>query len=197
MVNFNHVRVIVSLVVKHGWKAPQFDVNNAFLHGDLHEELYMKAPPGLFVPYSSYVCWLQKFLYGLKKASWQWYSKLSIALSSMGFSHFLIDHLLFLKKDHDSIVIVAIYVDDILVSGNNCTNINDLKTFLDDQFKIKDLEFNDIPGGMVVNQHKFTLVLLQAYCMEVAESVSTPLPANLRFLPEMDNPLPIHVSLSY
>ncbi|KAL4592495.1 hypothetical protein LXL04_005493 [Taraxacum kok-saghyz] len=137
---------------------------NAFLHGDLHEEVYMKIPPGLSVSSPSLVCKLKKSLYGLKQASRQWYSKLSSTLQENGYTHSLNDHSLFIKKTSNTIVIVAVYVDDILVTWNDSQAITELKAYLDERFKIKDLgsinfflglEFNMLPQGMVVQQRKF------------------------------------------
>lgn len=84
------VKVLLALAAIKGWSLTQMDVSNAFFHGDLHKEVYMKPPLGLDL--STYtnisgplVCKLKKSLYGLKQASRQWYAKLSSALLEIGF----------------------------------------------------------------------------------------------------------------
>lgn len=60
------VRLLLDVETKRGWDVHQMDVHNAFLHGDLAEEVYMKLPPGFHYDDSTKVCRLRKYLYGLR-----------------------------------------------------------------------------------------------------------------------------------
>lgn len=92
------VRILLTLAVKNNWIIHQLDVNNAFLHGDLEEDVYMKMPQGFGKEGDSRVCKLKKSLYGLKQGSINWYHKFTAALRDMGFKLSHVDHSLFIQK---------------------------------------------------------------------------------------------------
>ena len=110
------VRVVLSLAVMNQWIVRQVDVNNAFLNGELSEEVFMQQPEG-FVDKSksNYVCRLHKALYGLKQALRVWLEKLRGCLLQWGFRNSKSDSSLFLRKTKVSLIMVLIYVDDILI----------------------------------------------------------------------------------
>ena len=138
VVKMNTVRSLIAVAASKHWPLFQLDVNNAFLHGDLKEEVYMKVPEGMDNP-DKLVCRLKKSLYGLKQASRQWHEKLAQSLHALGFSKSQHDHSLFIKKSGEDICIAAVYVDDIIVTGTNLSDIEELKSHLHHQFSIKDL----------------------------------------------------------
>lgn len=138
VVKMTTIRILQSLAIKKGWKLHQLDVNNAFLHGDLHEEVYMNPPKGILLDNPNLVCKLRKSLYGLKQASRQWYEKMVESLCLQGYVHSGSDYYLFYKKTDGSTVFVAVYVDDVIVTGTDEKEIHQLKLFLQ-KFKIKDL----------------------------------------------------------
>lgn len=85
VVKMTTIRSLIVIAVKKKWAMFHMDVNNALLHGDLHEEIYMKTPPSLTVSNKNNVSRLNKSLYGFKQTSQQWYSKLFDALMTKGY----------------------------------------------------------------------------------------------------------------
>lgn len=143
IVKLTTVRSLFALTSIKGWFLEHLDVTNAFLHGDLHEEVYMILPKGLvlsdFVSTRNKVYKLQKFIYGLKQARRQWYAKLSDSLLSICYKHSLADYFLFTNNHNYSFTALVIFVDDIVLVGNDFAEISFVKSFLHDCFKIKDL----------------------------------------------------------
>ncbi|KAM3220616.1 putative mitochondrial protein like [Capsicum annuum] len=133
------VRSVIALAVSKGWCMYQIDVYNAFLQGDLDEEVYMEMPNGFKEGRQHKVCKLIKSLYGLKQASRQWNIKLTAALLSAGFTQSSYDYSLFTLKKSEGMVVILVYIDDILITGDNTDMINAAKGTLDKRFKLKDL----------------------------------------------------------
>uniref|UniRef100_A0A803P4N1 CCHC-type domain-containing protein n=1 Tax=Cannabis sativa TaxID=3483 RepID=A0A803P4N1_CANSA len=185
---FNTLKTFLALSAMHNWNVHQLDINNAFLHGDLHEEVYMKIPPGYKAPPNT-VCKLNKSIYGLKQASRQWFSKLSHTLISDGFTQSLSDNSLFIKRTNTFFLSILIYVDDIIVASNNDFAISHFKTYLHGKFKLKDLgtirfflglEIGRTKRGISVSQTPFTVQLLKDTGYIGAKPVSTPMETNLK-----------------
>ena len=163
------VRTLLALAAIKGWFLYQLDVNNAFLHGDLDEEVYMQLPPGYVKNGNTKVSRLHKSLYGLKQASRQWYSKVSSFITQHGFTQSKADYTLFVRTTQGSFTAILIYVDDIIIAGSCMKTINSLKTSLDAKFKIKDLgklkyflgiEVARSQQGIHICQRKYALDIL-------------------------------------
>ena len=78
MARLNSVRNLLFVAVTQNWPLYQFDIKNAFFHGDLHEEVYMEQPPGYVAQGESHkVCRLKKAIYGLKQSLRAWFDKFS------------------------------------------------------------------------------------------------------------------------
>ncbi|KAL0395091.1 UNVERIFIED_CONTAM: Retrovirus-related Pol polyprotein from transposon TNT 1-94 [Sesamum latifolium] len=113
------------------------DVNNAFLHGSLEEDIYMEPPEGYEI-LSGHVCKLTKSLYGLTQASRQWNQKFSAKMQEFGFVHSKNDYCLFTKEVTGGQITLFVYVD-ILVATLSGSYIQEVKQYLHDLFTIKDL----------------------------------------------------------
>ncbi|RDX77546.1 Isoflavone 2'-hydroxylase, partial [Mucuna pruriens] len=134
------IRFLLAIAASKQWHLHQLDVHNAFLHGNLDEEVYMKLLEGILPTPPSQVCKLKKSLYGLKQASRQWFAEFSSSLLSQGHSQSSSGHSLFLKHSNNSFTALFVYVDDLILAGDNITEINAIREFLNRTFKIKDLE---------------------------------------------------------
>ena len=99
IVKINTVWVLLSLATNLDWSLQQFDVKNAFLHGELSEEVYMDLPLG-YMPemHSQKVCRLKKALYGLKQSPKAWFGRFTKSMINFGYHQSNSDHTLFLKK---------------------------------------------------------------------------------------------------
>ncbi|GJT86254.1 ribonuclease H-like domain-containing protein [Tanacetum coccineum] len=181
------VRCLLNVVVSNSWPVFQLDVNNAFLYGDLDEIVYMKPPEGYF-PSGNKVCRLKKSLYGLKQAPKQWNAKLTSTLIENGFSQSKFDYSLYTKYDKGVFLDLLVYMDDIIITGNNVSEIEKFKVFLKSKFMIKDLEkltyflgieVIDTEKGICLNQRKYVLDLLSEYGMLACKPVNTPLMSKL------------------
>jgi hypothetical protein len=184
-----------------GWVLYQLDVNNAFLHGTLDEEVYMSLPPGFHSkgePYpSDTVCKLQKSLYGLKQASRQWFSKFSNTLLHHGFIQSKADYSLFTKQQGSCFIALLVYVDDILIASNSAEDVAELKNYLDSQFKLKDLgpvryflglEIARSSKGISISQRKYALEIMEDARMLGCKLAKCPMDQNLK-LSKYEGPL--------
>ncbi|XP_035830149.1 uncharacterized protein LOC118479628 [Helianthus annuus] len=113
------IRCVLSMVVHFNWEIYQLDINNAFLYGDLNEEIYMFLPDGYNPSSESKVCKLKKSLYGLKQAPRMWNEKLVSVLVDLGFKQSKCDHSMFVMTKDTVFIVLLVYVDDIIVSGDN------------------------------------------------------------------------------
>lgn len=146
------VRIVLGVAVNLNWPIRQLDVNNAFLQGTLKDEVYMTQPPG-FVDKDRphYVCRLRKAIYGLKQAPRAWYVELQTFLINAGFKNSVSDTSLFILKRARAVVYILVYVDDILVTGNDNMLIKMTLDAIANRFSIKDHEELHYFLGIEVN----------------------------------------------
>lgn len=189
------VRMVISIVASQSWSIYQMDVKNAFLYGDLKEEIYMVLPPGLSFCSSFDVCKLKRSLYGLKQAPQAWFDTFKSILLQFSFKQSQYDSSLFLCKTFTGIVILLVYVDDIVITGINSVLIAPVK-HLQALFHIKDrspltyflgLEVHIASSGIFLHQHKYTQDLLHLAGLQDASSVDTPLEVNTKYHCEEGN----------
>jgi hypothetical protein len=186
----NSVRILISLAANLGWPLFQLDVKNAFLHGDLLEEVYMEQPPGFVAQGErSRVCRLRKALYGLKQSPRAWFGRFSDAVLQFGLRRSHSDHSVFSLQSKRGKIVLIVYVDDIIITGDDQKGIDELKQFLQRQFHTKDLgklryflgiEVARSKDGISLSQRKYALDILEETGLLGAKPVETPMDPNVK-----------------
>jgi hypothetical protein len=164
------VRVVLLVAISRGWCLRQLDVQNAFLHGVLEEEVYMRQPPGFESANAPHlVCRLDKAIYGLKQAPRDWYARLRSKLIDLGFKASKSDTSLFIYQKSRVTIYMLIYVDDIIVISSSNEVVATLLLDLKKDFSLKDLgdphyflgiEVQREDGGLLLSQAKYAQVIL-------------------------------------
>ena len=139
VVRMESLRTLMSLSTQRGLELHHVDVHTAFLNGTLQEEVYMKQPPGYEKEGEEHlVCRLSKSIYGLKQSSRCWNMALDAHLKSVGFSQLKSDPCIYVSGGEDSFYI-GVYVDDMIMAGNDKAKMKSVKKKLSSKFDIKDL----------------------------------------------------------
>jgi len=134
------VRTLISCAANLEWPLYQLDVKNAFLHGDLQEEVYMEIPPGFDTAQTKgKALRLKKSLYGLKQSPRAWFDRFRWVMCNMGYRQCNGDHTIFYHHSNNWVTILAVYVDDIIITGDDTLEIARLKKNLSKEFEVKDL----------------------------------------------------------
>ncbi|KAI3766125.1 hypothetical protein L2E82_16175 [Cichorium intybus] len=185
VVKASTVRIVLSLAVLNKWPLHQLDVKNAFLNGHLTDTIFMEQPPGyLDEKFPNHVCRLRKALYGLKQAPRAWFQRLSNFLIALGFACSKADTSLFVFQRDSYLLYLLVYVDDIILTGNNSSLIQQFITCINNEFATKDLgklsyflglEVSYTDTGLFLTQTKYAHDILTRAGLLDAKPVYTPL----------------------
>uniref|UniRef100_A0A2N9IF95 Reverse transcriptase Ty1/copia-type domain-containing protein n=1 Tax=Fagus sylvatica TaxID=28930 RepID=A0A2N9IF95_FAGSY len=156
------VRSLLAVAAVRHWPLFQMDVKNAFLNGDLLEEVYMQPPPG-YPDSQNQVCRLRRALYGLKQAPRAWFAKFSSVVAQQGFTPSSYDSALFIRHTSTGITLILLYVDDMIITAT---------------FSV--LRSPPSSDGYYLSQAKYASDLLSKAGLTDSKTVSTPLELNVK-----------------
>nr|GFC72176.1 uncharacterized mitochondrial protein AtMg00810-like [Tanacetum cinerariifolium] len=161
------------------------DVKTAFLHGSLKKDVYLCQPKGFSdADHPSHIYRLKKALYGLKQAPRAWYDELSTFLLQNHFFKGTIGPTLFIRRFHDDILVVQVYVDDIIFGSTYPRYIQLFSDLMKSHFEMSmvgemtfflGLQVNQSPSGIFINQSKYVLEILKKYGMKSCDPFGTPM----------------------
>jgi hypothetical protein len=196
VVHFNSLRMFLTLAVYSKMNVQQMDVVTAFLYGELEEEIFMKQAPGFEEKTEDgLVCKLKKSLYGLKQSPRQWYKLLDKFLRDKGYRRSDVDPCIYVKGDDKDVIMIALYVDDLIIASNSEKLMKETKRNLCDRFEMKDLGrlhyclgieivWRD-NGTCMFNQSKYIGNVLERFGMKDCKPVSTPINSGTKLTKEM------------
>jgi len=159
------IRILLSIATFYNYEIWQMDVKTAFLNGNLEENIYMVQPEGFIEQgQEQKVCKLNRSIYGLKQASRSWNMRFDTAVKSYGFEQNVDEPCVYKRIINSTVAFLVLYVDDILLIGNNVGYLTDIKNWLATQFQMKDMgEAQYVLGIQIVrNRKNRTLAMSQA-----------------------------------
>lgn len=184
------IRLVLAMAAQNFWFIYQLDVKSAFLHGELKEEVYVDQPLGYVRKgEEDKVYKLKKALYGLKQAPRAWYSRIDSYLAKEGFHKCPHEHTLFLKLENGKMLILCLYVDDLIYTGNDEGMVEDFKRKMMNEFEMSDLglmhfflgiEVKQSSVGIFISQKKYALEILDRFKMKDCNVVFTPVECGLK-----------------
>lgn len=197
------IRLLMSVSFKFNFKMHHLDVVTAFLHGNLIEDVYMKVPDGFDVEQGN-VLKLKKSLYGLKQSPKCWNDRFHTFICKLGFKRSNADYCLYTRVCNGSTVYLIIYVDDMIIAGDNNEQISDIKVSLFNEFDMKDLgivkqfmglniEIDEKGELLTIDQSQYIDAILKRFGMIDCKPSSTPMMKNLKLTignPEQQTVLP-------
>ena len=172
------------------------DVKTTFLHGVLDEEIYMKQLEVFIVKGKKVLDYkLKKSLYGLKQSPRIWFHKFSTYILSLGFIRSKANHYVYCKQVGEHFVYVVLYVDDMLLVGNDMKVIKEVKSQLSSKIDMKDLGAANFILGMEIkrnpterklwlNQRKYVQTILHRFNMQECKPLKVPIPIGARLSAE-------------
>ena len=179
------IRTLTTLAAQKSWKLYQLDAKSAFLNGVLEEEVYVEQPDGFVISgKEDKVYKLHKALYGLKQAPRAWYAEIDTYFTQCGFIKSLSEATLYTKARGDEFMIVSIYVDDIVYTGNSNGLLKEFKEDMMVKYEMTDLGLlhHFLGIGIIqthtsifIHQGKYAASLLNKFGLRECKSVSTPL----------------------
>ncbi|GKA53119.1 retrotransposon protein, putative, ty1-copia subclass [Tanacetum coccineum] len=186
------IRILIALAAYYDYEIWQMDVKTAFLNGHLFEEVYMEQPEGFVNPkYPNHVCKLKRSIYGLKQASRQWNKRFDDEIKKFGFTQNPDEPCVYLKASGSYVAILILYVDDILLMGNNIPMLQDVKSYLGRSFAMKDLGdaayilgikiYRDRSKRLIgLNQSAYIEKILKRFYMENSKRGTIPMQEKLK-----------------
>ena len=162
-----HLNLPIDTVKECIFTVFQLDVKNAFLNEDLVEEVYMDIPPSFETEHSRGKVWkLQKSLYGLKQSPPAWFDRFTKVLKFDGYMQSQADHTLFIKHfTNGKIIVLIVYIDDIVLTGNHEEEMRRLELLLFKEFEINDLGHPRYFLGMEVARSKLGILVSTKICL--------------------------------
>ncbi|GJX50439.1 retrotransposon protein, putative, ty1-copia subclass [Tanacetum coccineum] len=187
------IKILIAIAAFYDYEIWQMDVKTAFLNGYLNDEVYMEQPEGFVSQkFPNRVCKLKRSIYGLKQASRQWNKLFDDEIKKFGFSQNRDEPCVYVKASGSYVTFLILYVDDILIMENNIPMLQDVKSYLERCFAMKDLgEATYILGIKIYRDRLKPLIdlcqsayiekILKRYYMENSKRGTIPMQEKLKF----------------